>query len=377
MGSTFGAIPFTNIERQAFNDVSTLRAQFAGREEAVNQLFGLSVPFAFVVNHLPKSSHADIENCAGETMVGGHAPHVQILNADHVEPSHKVSGKLVEGVGPAASDMLIQASNFYALSLPSSTTLFATGKNALQSGQLGDITPKIARVCNAFTVRQGSKTAYPQVNTNRLPGLRQPLDFFIEAKSDKVPPGRFLDYRNRCGGTIELSTPTNIKTTEAGKNKVFIYSIPLKSADSVFSGLLVSFLFERGIASALCPEIQEGGLKVTKSLLGWNTRNIGQPLCRFLFLQSSQQCRCVKIVDSFLFCSPGLGTNIQSPIIHVTTAAEDTGKLLRLGAGWVESEPIPRLHINSIYYVKSKVNNYFNKGAAVPPTVKTVGFLFA
>jgi hypothetical protein len=354
MGSTLWAIPFTNTERQAFNDVPTLRAQFAGREEAANQLFSLSVPFAFVVNHLSKNPHANIENCAGETMVGGHAPHVQILNTDHVEPSHKVSGKLVESVGPAVSDMLMQASNFHTLPLPTATTFFAPGKNTLQSGQLGDIAPKVARISDAFTVRQSSETTHPQVNTNHFSGLRQLLDYFVNAERYVVPPRRFLDYRNRRGGTLELSTPTNIETIEAGKNKVFIYSIPPKSADSVFRGLFVSFLFERGVTPAFGPEIQKCSLKMAQRLLGRDAGNISQPFSRLLFLQSSQQRGSVKIADSFFFCSPSIGANIQSPIENIAAATEDAGKLLCLGVGWVESEAVSYFHTNSVYYVMLK-----------------------
>jgi hypothetical protein len=376
MCAAFGTAPFTNVERQAFNDVSTIRTQFAGREEAVNQLFSLSVPFAFVVNHLPKSPHADIENCAGEAMVRGHAMHIQILNADHVEPSYEVSGKLVESVGPAVSDVLMQASNFHALSLPSSTTFFAPGKNALQSGQLGEITPKVARVGNAFTVRQSGETTHPQVNTHRLSGLRQLLDCFVKAERYVVPPRRFLDYRNRRGGTQELSTPTNIETAKAGKNKVFIYSIQLKSVDSVFRGLFVFFLFERGVTPTLGPEIEEGSLKMAQRLLGRDAGNLSQPFSRILFLQSGQQRGGVKIADSFLFCSPCFRSQVKCPIVYVTTATEDAGKLLCLGVSWIETKSASCFHTNIIYCVSKKVNTYFQKGAAIhPQRLKLCDFL--
>ena len=376
MCAAFGAVPFTNIERQVFNDVPTPRAQFTGREEAVNQLFGLSVPFAFVVNYLPKSPHANIENCAGETMVGGHASHVQIFNADHVEPPHKVSGKLVKSVGPAVSDVLMQASNFHALSLPSSTTPFASSKNALQSSQLGEITPKVARVCNAFTVRQGSKTAYPQVNTNRLPGLRQLFDFFIEAKSDKVPPGRFLDYRNRRGGTVEASAPLNVEATEAGNGEVLVDGTPLEGALGVLCGLPIALLLEGGILAELGPKSKECTLEMSERLLSRNTGHFIEPFGFLLFLQSGEHSGRLVVVNPLLFRSPCLGTNVQSPVIHVSAATEDAGKLLHLGAGWIEAISESCFHTISIHYVSDVVNTYFKKGeAAVPPLrLKPCGF---
>jgi len=93
---------------------------------------------------------------------------------------------------------------------------------------------------------------------------------------------------------------------------------------------------------------------MAQRLLGRDTGNISQPFSRLLFLQSGQQRRSVKIADSFLFCSPSIGANIQGPIEDISAATEDAGKLLRLGVGWVESEAVSYFHTNSIYYVMLK-----------------------
>ena len=112
MCAAFGAVPFADIQWQQFDDMAASRTQFTGRKKPVNKLFFLPVPFTFILNHLPKSPHADIENYTSETMIARHAPHVQILNSDHVKLSHEIGGKLVKSVGTTLSNMLCRRAIF-------------------------------------------------------------------------------------------------------------------------------------------------------------------------------------------------------------------------------------------------------------------------
>ena len=356
MGATFGAIPFTNIEGQRLNDVPTNRTHFAGWEESIDRFQKFSVPVTFVRDHLTKHPHSYISNCPGKTMIGCHAADIQIFNANLIEVPHQVGSEFMQSVGSTVGDMLVQLRNFDSLSLPPSTAFLAPRKNALQSCQLGEITAEMPWVCDAFSVGQSCETIDTKIDPNSLPGFRQFLDCFVEAEGDKVMPGRFLGYRNRSGHTFEVSAPMDIEATEAGKDKVFIVCVPFESADRVFRGLPVSFLFERRIASSFGPEIEESSLKMAETLLNRDTGCFSQPFCFHLFFQNSELGGSVVITDSFLLSSPGLGTDVQCPVVYVTAAAEDFGEFQSLGIGGIESESISCLHTNIVHCVRLKVN---------------------
>ena len=375
MGSALGAVPFANVERQRFNDVPAKRTQLTGREKSINEFQIFPVSFALVCNLLPEHTKSDILNCASKTVIGSHASNIQILDADYVEMSNQIGSEFMQCIRSTIADVFMQSSNSDALSLPSTTTFFASSENSLQSSQLREITPKITRICNAFTTGKCCHSADTQINTDSLSGLRQFLNQLIKAESNKVFTRRFLGYRNRGRFTFETSAPVNIETAQAGKNEIFIDNTPLKSTDGILSGLFVSFLFERRIATSFGPEIQKCYLQMPKSLLSRNTRNISQPLSFFLLFQGSQQSGCIKVTDSFLLCSPCIGADIQSPIIDISATAKDLRKFYGLFSCWVKSEPVSCFHINIIYYVRIEVNNHFQKDAAVPPRrLKPCGF---
>jgi hypothetical protein len=368
VGAAFGAIPFTNVEWQRFNNVPADRACFTGRVKAVNNLQGLPVPLTLVLNLLPKQTHADIRNGAREAMVSHHAAHIQVFNADYIKSPHKVSGELMQRVGAGVGNVLMQAGNPNASLVPTETALLSSRQPFLQPRQFGQITPKIARVCNSLPVAESGQSIHTQVNTDNLTGFWQLGGWLIEAERHIVPPGRFLDYRNRCGGACKISAPMYVQSAKAGENKVFVGRIPPKCLSGVFGRLPVSFLFEGRILAAPRPEIEKCSLKVAQSLLGRNTRHFRKPYSLRLFFQSSEHSRGVIIADSFLFSSPSLRTKPQRPIVHISHAAKYARKCNNLLGSRIETETISCFHTNKIYCVSSVCNIYFQKVAAAMTT---------
>ena len=360
VGTTFGAIPFAHVERQTFNNVPTRRACLTGWEEPVNNFFSFPVSFALIGEHVSEHAHAYIRYRTSKTMVGYHAPHVQVLDADDIKPAHQVGRELMQIVSPAVTNMLVQSGNFDTLSVPSSTTFLTPCENALQPCQLREITPKMFRICNTFTVRKSGQPVDTKINPNDLPCLWQFLNIFIEAESDKVSTRRFLDYRNRGGIAFEIPTPMNVETSKSRKTKIFVGRIPFESTTSVFGGLPISLFLIRGVSPTLSPEVEEGCLQVTQRLLGRHTGHIIQPFCFLLFFEIGEQCRSVIIADPFLFGSPSFRANVERPIVNVSATPKDFGKFLGLGTSGVESKAVSCLHTISILYVNWEVNMYFH-----------------
>jgi hypothetical protein len=351
LGATLGAVPFAQVERQLLNNVPTRGTRLTGREEPVNNLFSFPISFAFIGEHVSEQTHTYVRYSSSKTVVSYHTTHVQVFDTDDVEPSHKVSGELVQIIRPTVADVFMQSSDFYTLPLPSSTTFLTPCENALQPRQLGEVTTKMFRICNAFTVRKSGQPVDAKVNPNALPGFWQFLNIFIEAESNKVFPGRFLDYRNRCGFALEFSTPMDIDTAKTRNIKVFVCSIPFEGTTGVFGGLPVSLLLEGRVPITFSPKVEKGSLQVTKRLLSGDAGHVTQPLCILLFLERSEQCRSIIVADSFLFRSPSFRPDVESPIVNVAAATENPGEFLGLSISRIKPKSVSCFHTISVLYV--------------------------
>jgi hypothetical protein len=367
-GAALGAIPFTNVERQRFNNVPADRACFTGRVKAVNNLQGLPVPLTLVLNLPSKHPHPNIRYGAGKTVVGCHTAHIQVFNANYIKSPYKASGDLMQRVGARVGYMLMQAGNTNTGLVPTVTALLSSRQPFLQPRQFGQITPKIARVCNSLPVAERGQSIHTQINTDNLTGFWQLGGWLIEAERHIVPPGRFLDYRNRCGGACKISAPMYVQSAKAGENKVFVGRIPPKCLSGVFGRLPVSFLFEGRILAAPRPEIEKCSLKVAQSLLGGNTRYFRKPYSIRLFFQSSEHSRRFGVANSLLLGTPRLRTKSQRPIVYISHASKYARKCYSLLGSRIETETISCFHTNKIYCVSSVCNIYFQKVAAAMTT---------
>lgn len=352
VSATLGAIPLTNIERQRFDNMPAIGAQLTRREKSVNELSSLPIPFAFIRKHASKHTHPDICYGTSKTVVGHHAANIQVFNANNIKSPHKVCSELVKIIRPTVANMFMQPSNFDALPLPSSAALLPPCENALHPCQLGEITPKMFRACNAFPVRKGSQPVNAKVNANSLSGFWQLDNSFIEAECNKVFPRRFLDYRNRCRFALKISTPMDVESSQARKNEVLVELIPLEGTTGVFGRLPISFFLVCGVSASFRPEVEKSCLQVTKRLLSWYRGYVIQPYCGLLFFKVSEHLRSIVVADSFLFGSPSLRPEMECPIIDISAATENSGEFLGLGIGRIESKAVSCFHTINIHCVR-------------------------
>src|SRR5690606_24808067 len=79
-----GAGPGADGKRQLVTDNATSRAALTAGLEAVDHLELATVPGALVGEHAAECGQAHVRDRAGETAVGHHPAHVQILDAEHI-----------------------------------------------------------------------------------------------------------------------------------------------------------------------------------------------------------------------------------------------------------------------------------------------------
>ena len=367
--TTFRTCPASNVQRQTFNNMPTTETALATWEPAINNTQIFPVPFAFISQHSTKHAHANIRNSAGKAMVSNHAANIQVLYLDTIKSTHKVSGNFVQPILTRVGNMLMYSSYLDSLAVPPTTILLATRKDVLLTSELGQLIGQVFWIGYSFSVRESSKSIDTKIDANPFASLRHELNVLIKAESYEIPPRRSLGYRGRRGFTGEFPAPMDVESTKTGNTEVLILRVPLECAVCVFRRLCISFFLECRIFAGLVPEVDEGSLQMSQSLLRRHTGNFAKPLGFFLSFQLREQCGCFMVANAFLLVLPSVCAQSQSPVVNVPTCTKDASKRVFLQRCWIESGCISDFHMDSIPCVNIAVKNYFKEiflEAAIP-----------
>src|SRR5579864_1043758 len=131
-----GTRPLAAAQRQVLQDLPTLETPLAGRIEAPYRPELPPIPLAFVLEHPTELAEGRPLKRAGQSVVLAHAPHVQVLDRDHVEPSNQIGGGFMEVVRPGIRDPRVKPGDLLALDAPTLGPLLLPGQVALGVGQL-------------------------------------------------------------------------------------------------------------------------------------------------------------------------------------------------------------------------------------------------
>ena len=365
MGLALWAIPFSNGQGETLGDESTNVTSLTGWEETVNDLQFLPVPQALVLCHTPKRGHACIADGPCQTVIGNHAPDVQVFNGECVEAANEGSRQLVEIVLATEGDMRLQSGHRDALTIPSTTSFVPTGQHTLQPSQLGRVITKMFRVGYALSVGQRCQSVYSEVYTHNFPGLGKDIHFLVKAKRYEVTASTILGYRNCAGITRKRPRPVNIQSANAGEVQVPIHGVPLECTSSVFSGLTTVLSFEGRIRTSLLEEILERSLKMPQGLLLWYAGRFPQPREVFGLAMFCPFGRTGEIVDG-LAALEGIGTETKCPVVSMANTTEDTGKFTLLRWCRIHAESISHIHKNRLLYVSVVSQQQKERGTAIP-----------
>jgi len=338
MLSALYAVKLPNIQRHFFVDVTAGTTPLAAWKEPVSHAQFTAIPITFVSQHSPKLSETGTTNMFGEVSVLDHSTHVQILDCQHVEPSHQIRCEFVQCVLAAVGDLGVQPCYLQPLLIPSATALDTPGKNPLQSCQPCGVTGSVSRVCNPIAVTQRSEPTDSQVNPDHASGLgERGLGWFIQTKTHEVTTGTVLDYRDRAWRARETATPFDVKLTDFGNCEAAVGRIPFESCSGIIRALLPMFGRELWVSCSFCEEIGKRSLQMSQSLL---LRNAGRLTQESKFFGFSVFCpsRTAGIVIYRLASLETVRTEAQSEIVCVSDATEFTRQLPRLAVCRVTSE---------------------------------------
>ena len=340
---TLGACPLANGERQTFDNMPAVVAPFAGWEEAIHLGERLPVAVALVLQESRELAHRSVTESAGETVVLDHTAHVQVFDADRVEPANDVGGDLVHVVETRVGDLRLNAGDLDTLAISSVTSFLASREHALCLGEFTGLFLGQTRVDDVFAVGQGGEPVDTEIDADGLAGLRQGGNWFIENQRDEVPSIAALGYRRSSGSTREGSRPVDIEETEFGDSQVAVGSVILEGAQRVLCGLWTVLFLEGRVAGALAEEVPERGLKMPKRLLRRDAGDLVEPCSSLLLLQLREGGRR-GVVVYVLSDVVSIGASAECPVVDETTGSEGPRQHALLRRSWVEPESVTDFH---------------------------------
>ena len=109
---TFRAVPFTDIQRQRFLDVTAIPTALTAGEPTVNFDKSTSVPFALIFELSYQLSPSGIRNTKCQLVVFDHVLNCQIFNYDGLVFAHELGCQFMEKVETAIRNLAVNTGSF-------------------------------------------------------------------------------------------------------------------------------------------------------------------------------------------------------------------------------------------------------------------------
>jgi len=150
----------------------------------------------------------------------------------------------------------------------------------------------------------------------------------------------------------------NFKSSHFGNQKSLIPNLKLKTAAGVLSRLVSGFFLKSRISGLLVKKVFKSCLKMSQTLLNWNTGNLIQPnIFRKLFKFS--QSGAGLVVVHALSILKSLGSFSQKTVVYKTSTTKGLRQNLPLLFSWITSEIPSQFHVYKLQYILVNVNKIF------------------
>ena len=280
MRPALGAVPFTNIQRQRLNDVTTISTALTAGEPTVNLNKGTSVPLALVVKLSNQLSPSCITNTECKLGIFHHILNCQILNNDGLVFTHQLSSQFMEEVFTAIRNFTVDTSNFNSCLVSIVRLLLLTAKRFLNPFKFPAMPFKVSGVGNFIHVRCDQQASNPYIQSNRLCAIWECLNVGIIHQQRNVPASAWvkLDCNRGWFASIwQWATPLNWQYFFT-LCKNYLSTLPRECRTSEFSAPSVMPLFEVGLNIPTSIEVSKRFLKVHQSLLQRYTTNLAREI---------------------------------------------------------------------------------------------------
>ena len=346
-----GPVPVGQL--QGLVDPSTVGTPFRGREVPANYREVALSPHALIRQHPSKLTEGRVGDILRQPSVTYHTLDVEILDSDLVILPDQISRYFLEVIAAGVGNLGVDLRYLDSLSLVTTTAYDSTGEDPLFPSKFLLVLPKISGVRDPCPVGQRRETINTEIHTNGLSCVGIRRDFLVENKSNEVPTGRVLGYRDRSRGTFETPGPTYSESPEFRDGEVPVERIPLERRRSKFGGLFASLGLECRIPRMINPfltvleESPERGVEMSQRLLERDTRNLIEPYELGISFKGSEIRRGLDVADGSSVM-PRVSTKSQPPVIHEACMPENLSEVLGLFLSRVEPEFVSHLHKDHI-----------------------------
>jgi hypothetical protein len=206
-------IPFTNIQRQFFNDVPTVVTPFRTRKPSVNLDQCAAIPITLVLKLSDQLTPTRIADREGKFPVLHHILQGQILNSNRLVFGYQSSCQLVKEILSAISNFLMHFCDEEPRLISIVRSLLLTTQLLLSFLELATFCIKDFGVYNLFTVTQSHQTRNTQVNPNFIGLFRQWFNLGIHQQGNR-PSSSSREFHRNCRWACtfgQFSTPTDCK----------------------------------------------------------------------------------------------------------------------------------------------------------------------
>jgi len=193
-------------------------------------------------------------------------------------------------------------------------------------------------VGNLLAIAQGNQAGHTQIYPNFTGAFWQWLNLDIHQQGNcPASSRRELHRNNRWSCTWwQFSTPGN----RQGFRTLGKKDLPVSELEGRLGKLCaaaVAFLLEGGVFRPPVEEVRECFLKVSQSLLQWDTANLVEELQIFLLFPFGQHCRSIAVTDSLLLFVPSLCSHSKGAIVDQTSTAPKSVSTRFLVQAWDRS----------------------------------------
>src|SRR4028118_709902 len=209
--ATIRAVPFTNIQRQFFNDVTALAASLRTRKPSVNLDQRATVPVTLVFKLPDQLTPTCVTDRKSKLPILDHILRSQIFDGNRLIFTYQSNRQLVNKILSGISNFLMHLCDFKPCFVAIVRPFLLSTQCLLSFLEFAAFCVKAFGIGNLFTVTQSNQTCDTQINPNLIGAFRQWFNLNIHQQGNCPSSSSRELHRDSCWCCAfgQFSTPAN------------------------------------------------------------------------------------------------------------------------------------------------------------------------
>src|SRR5919199_1351451 len=342
---TFRTIPLSDIKRQLINNVTAFSTAFRTRKPTVNFNQCPTIPLALILQLTNQFKPACISNSLSQLMVFQHILHRQVFDSNRLVFAYQSSRQLVKEIFTSIGYSCLNSSNFTPRFLSIVRAFHSCVECFLSLPQLMSKALEVFGVGNFLPVTGGNQGGDSRINSYCFIELRQELNGMVFNQQRDKPTSRCIQPHCSSGRLTpfrERATPFDGQRFRTFRQPQ-LPILPPKGRTGKLSAAATPLFLEVGILGTTCPEVGEGFLQVSQSLLQGYAAYFIEKLQVFLLFPLGKHPGCLLVINALLAFIPGFCPSMQRFVVNQPDATQCAAQELFLFRCWVKAVSVGTL----------------------------------